>query len=228
MFKYLQNAFYPDFYRGFYYSILFIAAIISLLYFKRVERTFSWICFLVIVTLICEVTSNYVYFSLHLSKNIIYHFFTPIEYFIYAYIYALFLNKKKWSRILLISVAAFIAVEIMNTLFLQPFKKFPSNIFIVEDLLLVFFSLILFTRIRKMVATKNILVEGVFWFNSAVLCYYSLDILITGLVNLASSSQNFPALIFNLLLLFNAILYLCFSVSIILNARSTRKISDIP
>ena len=227
MFKYIHDTFYPDFYRGFYYSILFVAVIISLIHFRHVGKAFKWISLLLIITLISDLIASYVYFAFRYPKNIIYHFFTPIEYFIYASAYVAFLNNKKWNRILMISVAVFVGVEILNTLFLQPLKKFPSNIFIVEDLLLVYLSLILFSRMRSMKLSNNLLKEGIFWFNSSVLFYCSLDILISGLLNLVISPQRVPGFILNILLLFNGLLYACFAISIILNANFSRKTPKI-
>lgn len=227
MFKYIHDTFYPDFYRGFYYSILFIAVIISLIYFRRLEKAFRLISLILIATFTSDLVASYVYFYFRQPKNIVYHFFTPIEYLIYASVFMIFFGDKKWNRILIVSVIFFIVLEVLNTLFFQPLKKFPSNIFIIEDLLLVFLSLILFSKMMRIKLSDNLLKEGIFWFNSSVLFYCSLDILVSGLLNLVISPQRVPGIILNILLLFNGFLYICFAISIILNANSTRKISKI-
>jgi hypothetical protein len=212
---------FTDFYRAFYYSVLIIAACISVLCFKKADKTFRWLCLLIILTLISELISRY--FSIHRKPNgIIYIIFTPIEFFIYAMIYNLFFNDKFWAKVLFISVAGLIALEIINTLFFQHLAA-PTNIMNVEGVLLVILSLKFFINISEKPVYENVLYESVFWFNSAVLIYYAFDVLVWGLHTLIYQLKNPPMIIYQILLLFSGFLYVTYSVAILLNLVSINK-----
>jgi hypothetical protein len=217
---------FTDFYRSFYYGFLIIAAAISLLYFKKVDKTFRWLCLLIILTLISELTAYYI--SQHHTKpnNIVYHIFTPVEYFMYAMIYKMFFDDKKWTKILSTSIAFLIGAEILNTFFFQSLEEDPTNIMIAESVLLVFLSLRLFINIRQTPVYENILNEGVFWFNSAVLFYYSFDILVWGLHHIkVYLLKDPPIIIYSINLLFSGFLYIVYAASILLNYSSLNKIA---
>jgi hypothetical protein len=213
---------FTDFYHAFYYIVLIIAAVISLMYFKKVDKTFGWVCLLIILTLVSELIARY--FKSHHEKNgTVYVIFTPVEYFIYAMIYKLFYNDKKWARILLISVGCLIISEVVNTIFFQSADEAPTNIINIESVLLVILSLKLFNNIREKPLYENVLNEGVFWFNSAVLFYYSFDILFWGFHNIVFRLSNPPAIIYNSLLLFSGFLYIVYAISVLLNFSSINK-----
>jgi len=215
---------FTDFYRAFYYSFLIIAAVIGLLYFKKVDKTFRWVCLLIILTLISELIAKY--FSLHRKPNgIVYIIFTPVEYFVYVMIYTSFFDDKKWSKILFTSVACLVFAGIINTIFFQPAIETPTNTMNIESVLLVVLSLKLFINIREKPVYENVLSEGVFWFNSAVLIYYSFDILFWGFHNIAFRLRNPPAIIYNGLLLFSGLLYIVYAVSVLVNFSTVGKIA---
>ena len=213
---------FTDFYRAFYYSVLIIAAAIGLLYIAKVDKAFRWICLLLILTTISELVARY-FKSHHENNNIVYVIFTPVEYFVYAMIYKMFFDDKKWTKILFISVAGLIFLELINTIFFQPISETPTNIMDIESVLLVILSLKLFISIREKPVFDNILKEGVFWFNSAVLFYYSFDILFWGFHNLVFRLENPPAIIYNSLLLFSGFLYLVFALAVLLNFNAVTK-----
>jgi hypothetical protein len=138
---------FTDFYRAFYYSVLIGAGVTGIFYFRRVNKTFRWLCLLLVLTLISELVSRY--FSLHKRPNgIIYILFTPVEFSIYAMIYHLLLNDKLWTKVLLISAACLCVGEIFNVLYFQHLDA-PTNIMNIEGVLLVILSLKLFIEIGE-------------------------------------------------------------------------------
>lgn len=210
---------FSDFYHAFYYSILIIAASVSMLYFKKADKTFRWVCLLIILTLLSELIARYFKFH-HQPNGIVYIVFTPVEYFMYTMIYKSFFNDRTWTKILHVSIACLIFIEVINIIFFQPPNETPTNIMNIESVLLVILSLKLFIDIREKPVYENIVNEGVFWFNSAVLLYYSFDILFWGFHNIVFRSDNPPAIIYNGLLLFSGFLYLAYGASILLNFTS--------
>ncbi len=212
---------FTDFYRAFYYTVLLFSTGISLLFFSRVNKTFRWLCVLLVLTLLSELISRY--FSLQRKPNgIVYIIFTPVEYLIYAVIFNLFLADKLWTKIIFASVACLIILEAVNTEFIQGLAT-PTNIMNAEGVLLVVLSLKLFITISEKPVYENVLKESVFWFNSAVLIYYAFDVLIWGLHSLVYRLKDPPRVIYQLLLLFSGLLYLAFTASVLLNYLSNQK-----
>jgi hypothetical protein len=205
-----------------YYSVLIIGATICMICFKKLDTPFKWVCVLIILTLSSELIAGY--FSFHHKNNgIVYVIFTPIEYFIYTMVYKTFSNDKKWTRILFVSVACLVFLEVVNTIFFQHTNETPTNIMDIESVLLVILSLKLFIDIRKKPVYENVLNEGVFWFNSAVLFYYSFNILFWGFHNIVFRLSNPPSIIYNGLLLFSGLLYIIYAGSILLNFSAVKK-----
>lgn len=216
---------FKDFYHSFYYCLLITASIVSMIAVVKADKTFKWICYLVIITLMSELTAKYVSFSLLKSNNIVYHIFTPIEYALYAVIYKMFFESKKWNAFLFLSAAGLAVLEILNTLFFQPIRVTNTNVMITESVLLVFLSLGLFIKIREAPIYENILNEGIFWFNSTVLIYYSFNILIWGFHNIkVYQMKNPPSVIYEINLLFSGALYAVYAAAILLNAISNRRV----
>jgi hypothetical protein len=212
---------FTDFYRTFYYTVLIIAAGISLLYFKKADKPFKWLCALILLTLINELIAKY--FAIHFKANgIVYMIFTPVEYFMYAMIYTLLFDDKKWTKILLVSVACLIAVEILM-LFLQR-ENALGDTTNTESVLLVFLSLKFFITIKENPVYENLVEEGVFWFNSAVLFYYSFDILFWGFYNMKFYLlKNPPFIITHINLLICGLLYIIYAASVLLSYNSISK-----
>lgn len=214
---------FTDFYRSFYYTVIIIAAGFSLICFRGVNKANKWLCILIILTLISELVSRY--FSVrHKPNGIIYILFTPVEFCVYAIIYSILLNDKLWTRIICLSVLGLVVAEIFNTLYIQHLKA-PTNIMNAEGVLLVILSLKLFINIKENPVFDNLLLEGVFWFNTAVLIYYSFDILIWGLHSLIYFLAHPPVVIYHMLLIFSALLYLLFAFSILLNRKNSKNSS---
>ena len=196
------------------------AALMSFFLIGRVEVAFKWLAALVILTLINELTGY------RINPNSVYHIFTPVEYFFYATIYRHVLASKKWNKILQMSIWVLFVAAIINVLFFQKFQDDPTNTEILESLFLIILALTLFMKIRENIEYKNIFLEGVFWFNCAVLLYYTYDILLWGLYSLrVYNMQNPPYIINQINLLFSGLLYLVYLISILLNYRNRIKLN---
>lgn len=209
---------FSDFYHAFYYIILFIASIGSLVLFFKIDNVYRWISLLLFITLASEVSSRYISYSIGVSNNTIYHFFVPIEFILYAVIFSKFIKSKKWDKYLIILSIVVIIAEVFNTMFLQPINQTNTNTMILESVILVFLSLMLFLRIKESTMYENLVLEGVFWFNSAVLMYYAFNILVWGFHSIkVYNLDNPPTIIYDINLFFCGLLYLTFFISIYLN-----------
>jgi len=214
-----------EFYNVFYYSSLIISALIGIVYFKKVETPFRWIAILIWMTLLSEGVAKYIAYGIGQTNNEVYHIFTPLEYIIYIFIFTGFLNSKKWNAMLWLSAAGLVLLEIGNTIYFQSWKEMNTNTIITENVLLVFLSLVLFLRIRKIPFQQNLLKEGVFWFNSGVLCYYAYNIMISGLQSMkVYLLDNPPLVIYDFNLILSGLLYLTYSAAILLSSTNRKQI----
>jgi hypothetical protein len=217
---------FSNFYHGFYYSLLIISAALMIFFFRTAQRPFRLLAALVLLTLLSELTARYVSYGLHKSNNIVYHFFTPVEFTFYVLIYREFFHSKKWNVILWICLAGFILAEISNTIFYQPLSVTNTNTFILESVLLILFSLSLFIRIRESEHYEDLLHEGVFWFNCAVLLYYAMSFLVWGFHSIkVYQLKNPPMIIYNFLLIWSGLLYTTFTIAVGLNVATQKQMT---
>ena len=214
---------FSDFYHAFYYSVLILSAIVGIAYHRRTDASFKWICRLLILTFISELIAKLQGITTG-HNGIVYDVFTPIEYFIYVNIFTSFLANKKWKNLLFGSAAALLLIDIINVIFFQSAKEVPTNLINIEMVLLVFLSLILFIDIRQKPVYENIVAEGVFWFNSAVLFYYAFSILIWGFYGVMYGMDDPPKLNQHMLLVSSSLLYIIFSFSIVLTCGLSNKL----
>ena len=215
---------FRDFYHAFYYSLLIAASLSCLFLFRHAQKPFRLLAALTVLTLLSELIAKYVAFVLHRPNNIVYYFFTPVEFFFYVLIYKQFFSNKKWNYILWICFAFFVLAEILNTIFYQPLSVTNTNIFLLESILLIIFSLNLFIKIRESAYYENLLKEGVFWFNSAVLFYYAFSILVWGFHSIkVYYLKNPPLFIYNFLLIFSGLLYAIYAFAVGINSITSKK-----
>lgn len=208
-----------DFYDIFYYCSLVLSVVVSCFLFRKADEGFRWLTVLLIITLINESVAKYVAYGLHQSNGIVYHIFTPIEYTLYVIIVSKFLRHKKLNILLWLSALGLILFEIVDTHIFQSIQL--NNAMIAESTLLVILSLILFLKIRQTPSKENIINRGVFWFASAMLCYYAFNILIWGFHNMkVYLLDNPPQIIYDFNMILSGILYLTFTIAIILHAKS--------
>ena len=146
----------------------------------------------------------------------------PVEYTLYVVIVNAFLRHKKLSIYLWLSAVGLALFEIINTLYAQPLRVSNTNSIIMEGTLLVILALMLFLKIRQTFTQQNILRRGVFWIASAMLCYYACSIFIWGFHNMkVYLLDNPPHIIYDINLLLSGLLYLTYTIAIVINTRNT-------
>jgi hypothetical protein len=216
-----------DIYDIFYYSCLSISAVTGMICLKKTDRGFKWLIILIIFTLCSELLAKYIAHGLDKPNNIVYHVFTPFEYAIYVIIFNHFMARRKWQTLLKASAIGLMLFEVINSLFFQSLRETNTNVMIVESAFLVLLSLLLFLIIRETPSPGNLLREGVFWFNSAVLCYYSFNILIWGFHNMkVYTLENPPQFMYDFNLILSGLLYMTYTTAILLHTLTKTTISN--
>lgn len=212
----------------FYYLVLFLSAVFVVSNIQKSKKAFFSLSLLIVVTACSEIVAKVFSYVTEISNSAVYHIFTPVEYIIFTCMYWQLLTGRTWKTLLVISCIFLCVAEVLNTIFFQPLAVSNTNIMILESVFLVFFSLILFAEIKDYMPYENLLAEGVFWLNSAVLIYYAFNILVWGFHSVKIYTlENPPVLIYRINLLFSAFLYLIYVYSIRLSLRATRNYEKI-
>jgi hypothetical protein len=206
-----------------YYISLLLASLVSLVSFKNLESPYQKLAILILITSGIEIVAIVTYKYFDLSNNIIYHFSTPVEFFFYSMIYRDFFKSHKWNLVLFLCMCTLLLLEIGNTVFFQGLFESNTNTIIAESVLLAFLSLSLFIKISKNLHYDNLLKESIFWFNSAVLFFYSFSILIWGFHSIkVYTYKDPPGIIYKFYIIICALFYLTLVVVLRLNANKVK------
>lgn len=211
-------------YHTFYYLSLLICVVVSLSTMSKLNPGFRWLSILVVLTLIVEIVAKYAAYYIDTTNSAVYHVFTPIEFLFYTLVYISLVNDKKWTKVFIFCWIFLLFSEIINTIYVQPLDLSNTNVMIMESVMLVFYSLVLFLKIKESMEYDNLLEEGIFWFNSMMLIYYAANILIWGFHSIKIYNlTNPPTLIYDVNLILSGVLYLVLSFALFLNYKSVTK-----
>ena len=128
--------------------------------------------------------ANRVVISLYGNNLIILHIETLANLVFFSLIYnALFKNKYMKMSVLIFLILG-ILLYIINFLFIQPYNKvFPSTMLLFNELLFVAYSMVLFKQMLQYPLQINITQQSLFWYNTAILFFYSTMVLNFALIN---------------------------------------------
>ena len=209
---------FNNFFDSFYYWALIVSSVCCLFFFRKIEMPFRLLSMLIWVTLANEITA----YGMSYSKGnnaIVYNLFIPVEFLFYVLIFHKVFYSKQWSIVAFCCFVLLVAEEIISAVF---FHSLIHDQFVdtttFESVLLVFLSLSLFLKMRSSIIFENLLLESVFWFNSAVLFYYGYNIIFWGLYE---NSQN--ELVYTVNFLLSGFLYFAYAFSVFLNYRKIRR-----
>ncbi len=211
-----------------YYFVLISGILISIYSYKKNSKVFKLLIKLIAITFFTEMTAILIVKYLP-TNSYVFQIFTPLEYYFYTKIFSAFIKAEKLKKLISLSFYIFLIISLLNIIFLQPLSTSNTNTIILECYLIVVMSLLLFIDIRNNLEYHNILKEEVFWFNSAVFIFYSINIIIWGLRSLkVYNLKNPPEIVYNQLLWFLCIiLYSVFTISIVKNAKKlTQNVSN--
>lgn len=218
---------FNDFSHSFYYSILILGAFISVLFIRRLNQAERWIAILLIITLLNELVAQYFKSILKIGNNPVYQITTIFDFLLFARVYALYFQSKFWTRSICYLAIFFIVSAIINLLFFQPFNTSNTNVVMLENLILIFLSLSLFGNIRSNLEYNNLFTESIFWFNSGVIICFAITLPIWGFHSIkVYENEHPPRVIYSILRYANGLMYLVFTLAIILSYLKGRKIAS--
>lgn len=187
-----------------YLTLLFAVVIFGLIRFKQLNRSSRLVLLLVSATFPFELT------AIILAKNRfpndwLYTLFSPVQLVVTLLIYHSLLDSKKWRSFCLVFSVITFTLLIADYFY---FSKTVNNINITaRSVCYVFLSLVFYqewVQKNQPTAARN---SGPFWFNSAVLFFYLINLLFWSVYNVKIQNDLVVNRIFTYILHYSNLLY---------------------
>jgi hypothetical protein len=201
-----------------YLVLLVYLLVLGLIRFKRLTQPFQILIILIACTLISEIISRILIFEFKNSSPV-YHVFNIINFTGYALIYYFLLQSKLSRKIILALIAGAVCFSIFNTIFLQNLWSFPSNFLLILCFLNIYCSLLLFRQMLNDNVETDILRQSIFWFNCAVLLFYTAIFLNWSFYNYLVRNRFNTKIISTIMYYLNILYYIVVGISIHINNR---------
>lgn len=153
-----------------YLLILLSGAILGTFIYKGSPKLRPVIVLLA-VTFCSEVLGRVLAYTIK-SSNPVYHFFTPIQIFLWSDFYLRVLSGNRARKIVVTFSIVLFLFAIINTVFIQGLRQWPDNLLMVETIVLFFFASSLFKQELEQPSSVNLFTSPVFiisiasiWFN---------------------------------------------------------------
>jgi len=167
--------------------ICLLPFIVSVINFRKIDLILKPVFWLLVINVVVEIV-GVVLFHLNLSNNFILHYYTVVEFGLISLFYSFFF--KSYFKLLLINLlipvfllAAFIDYKVYGLYSSYNFS--PS----VECIILVFYSLFFFFYVLIILIFVVFLAMPIFWINTAVLFYFSGNLILFVFSNYLAKSD---------------------------------------
>ncbi len=161
-----------------FYAYLFIIAagfFTGLLSFKKFSKL-SPVTLLLLVTFISEIIARFC--AIKFRNNMpVYHIFSPIQLSLVGLFFFKNLEKGFIKNILPFIITAAALFSIVNAVFIQGIKTYPSYFFNLESLIIILYSSVLFIQFLERPSSENIFKNPVFIADIAILWFYLFSFL---------------------------------------------------
>ncbi len=137
------------------------------------KKSYKYFVLFLMVYVVFDIITSYT--SMNGIHNLpLYHLMTVVEFVFYSYMYyeiAKNTRYKKWIRFIVFS---FIIFAVLNTIYLESiYTDYNSNTRTVASLILISYAISYFYRMLKELTAETVEENDMFWFNTAVLIYFS-------------------------------------------------------
>ncbi len=188
--------------------VLIIAAIISILRFKKVSKPIKVLSILLCTTLINELLSLYLTFK-YKNNSFSFHFFNVIELYLITMYFLCLLQPKKIKIYILFISFFYPLFEYLNIIYLQPLSTLNSNFITFETFLTIGLSLYSLYRLLLKDLVNPILKYSHFWFCSIILMYFSCSFCLWPLIKmLYNQKSSYYRIAINIHVVINIFTYL--------------------
>jgi hypothetical protein len=161
---------------------------IGLIKLKSLGREFGLVFVFIIISFAVEIITDIM--SINRHNNLwLGNIFFLLECFFWSVIIRRWLETRKIRLFILIFLAAYLVFWGFTTFFVLDFYKFNSYARAIESFVFVFLSCFLLIAVSTD-TTQVIFKNPKFWFGSALLIYFSVNLIVFGTVNYISSNQG--------------------------------------
>ena len=212
----------PRFY--FYLLLLLTISLIGIVRFKKLTIPFKLITILIIYTFASEIISRIFSYKFRNSSPV-YHLYIPIQFALLLLVYFFLFQWKNWRYTGLI-LFIFLVLCFTNTIFLQSFFRFPSNIILISSCFFIGASLSFFKRMLNSVGDENLFKQSVFWFNTGILIFFTCTFLFWGIYNYLLKDHISTKPISTIVYFINILFYAMVGTALILDNNKKNKLNE--
>ena len=153
---------------------------------------FKILAFYLLFLLVNNIANRY--FIIYFGNNyLILNIETFVDFILITLIYFQLLTEKIIKNAMRIAIPIILLFYIFNSIFLQPVSiTFPGNAMVINKVLFIILSLLYFKQMLAEPLEINIIKQGNFWFNIAVLLNSTTMFLNDYLVNYYSKNSVYP------------------------------------
>ncbi|MDP1800518.1 MAG: hypothetical protein Q8L81_04150 [Bacteroidota bacterium] len=157
-------------------SVCLIPFIIGLTNLNNVSKQLIPMLCLLVINIIVEII-NIIISKLGLSNHYIFHYFTVAEFTLISLFYSCFFKDYFSSWLIKLLIPVFFIVAYIDSMVngLNTVNNFSAS---VESIILIFYSLLFFYFVLKNLIFENLLSTPLFWINTAILFYFSGNLIL--------------------------------------------------
>jgi hypothetical protein len=205
-----------------YIYIIALSFFISLSAFDKKRNSYLYLKtfpLFLLATLIAESLGSYLY-SIHQDNVYIYNFFTVFEFCFYLWVIRCIIINIRIKTIITVSIVLYVAVAVINILFILKPGNFHATTYSVGCLLIVIFCSYYFFELFKFPKSDKLQYNPAFWICSGLLFFYCCGFPLYALINLWGDISNLMVENFTrIVTILNIFLYSLFTIAFICNRR---------
>lgn len=203
-----------------YLILLFSIFLYGAVSFKKLTAPFRILTLFIGATFFSEAISRVLIKKMHNTAPGD-HIFTVVEFILIAAIYYKLSKSKFLKQALLISIPAFVIMEIINLLFYQTLFQFPSVLLSMQNIACVIFSLLFFTEMLLNPIDVALFKQSVFWFNVSMFVFSVMVFFCFGLMRSFITSHLGTRFLDTFVYGLNILFYLFLGLSIKIETNSS-------
>jgi hypothetical protein len=203
-----------------YISLMFIAFLLSVYIWKKIDRKVIHIVIVLLLGLITE----FIVILLQKKKlpyAIVYHIYIPAEYVLYSFFFRTKTTNRKIDRFILYSIPCYIATSIILSAFFYHFKGIPTLNSNIEGFLLIIWSVWLLNSFDEFEET-SIFMKPALWLCMGLIVFYAGNFIFNSYYNHIKNTDKALAKMLNdyINIGLNIFLYFTMSISFICTRRT--------
>lgn len=169
--------------------LMFFSVLIAILKFKSIVKACPEILLYLGMALFFELFTRF-FLSPNVNNLPYLHLYTSLEFLTISLFYWRTLRHYYSTKVLIITIVAFLVFAIMNAFFIQGLENFNSYARSIECIIIISFSLLYYFMMLSELSIKDPIKSTDFWLNTAFLIYFAGSFVLFILSNLLTSQSR--------------------------------------